>query len=135
MPFELSAKLERRMIMVKKIVETVVGGSIGLLALYVVAHVAYDAGHKMAMAECRYEQLNQKDPQIEREETPEVLPEGAPEKPVRKIGRMGFMAGIGKILSKNGGSVLGRIVQNPDDQKIEMYVDGETFRVDVKPRR
>ena len=41
----------------KGFVGTVVSGAIGLAALYVVGKIAFQAGHDIAEAECRYEQL------------------------------------------------------------------------------
>ena len=41
----------------KSFVNTVVGGMIGLAALYVVGRIAYQAGHDMAEAECRYDEI------------------------------------------------------------------------------
>lgn len=43
--------------MVKSFVKTVVGGAIGLIALYVVGRVAYQAGHDVAVAEQHYNRL------------------------------------------------------------------------------
>ncbi len=41
----------------KGFVGTVVSGAIGLAALYVVGKIAFQAGHDISEAECRYEQL------------------------------------------------------------------------------
>ena len=43
--------------MFKKTVETVVGGAIGLFALYAVARLAYAAGKEVAAAEHHYQSL------------------------------------------------------------------------------
>ena len=41
----------------KGFVGTVLSGAIGLAALYVVGKIAFQAGHDIAKAECKYEQL------------------------------------------------------------------------------
>ncbi len=121
----------------KKFVETVVGGTVGLLALCVVARVAYETGHRMGVTECRYEQMKQvpekERPAVQEPETQEIVPEPveAP-KLARKPNRFGVLSKIGKAVGGRG--VIGRILKNPDEQRVEMYVEGDTFRIDVSPK-
>lgn len=46
--------------MFRKTISTIVGGGIGLFALYAVAKLSYRAGHEMAEAEHRYAALQEK---------------------------------------------------------------------------
>lgn len=121
----------------KKFIETVVGGTVGLLALYVVARVAYETGHRMGVTECQYEQMKQvpekERPAVQEPETQEIVPEPveAP-KLARKPSRFGMLSKIGKAVGGRG--VIGRILKNPDEQRVEMYVEGDTFRIDVSPK-
>lgn len=93
----------------KNFVNTVVGGAVGLIALYAVARIAYSAGYNMAEAEIRYEQLTES-------RDAERIPE-------RKKGVFG-----------KKGSILSRMIRKPEDHKIEAYVDGGELRVNVKPK-
>ena len=121
----------------KKIVQTIVEGTVGLLALYVVARTAYDAGHRMAKAECRYEQLSRKEA-VKSAEAESKDEEPTPE-PVKLIkaparpGWTGVLSKFGKAVCGRG--VIGRILKDPDGQRVEMYVEDDTFRIDVKSRK
>lgn len=125
----------------KGFVGTVVSGAIGLAALYVVGKIAFQAGHDIAEAECRYEQLQRgiehktnksdvivvDDPEETAEKTPEVVPE-------KKQSKLGMLFGLRKILGKKGGSVVGDLLQNPENHVIEACVKGREIHVNVKPR-
>jgi len=125
----------------KGFVGTVVSGAIGLAALYVVGKIAFQAGHDIAEAECRYEQLQRGiDAKTDRKEaivlddsdedakTPaEVVPE-------KKQSKLGMLFGLRKLLSKKGGSVVGDLIQNPEKHVIEACVKGREIHVNVKPR-
>ena len=122
-------------------VGTVVSGAIGLAALYVVGKIAFQAGHDIAEAECRYEQLQRgiehktnksdvivvDDPEETAEETAEVVPE-------KKQSKLGMLFGLRKLLGKKGGSVVGDLLQNPENHVIEACVKGREIHVNVKPR-
>lgn len=126
----------------KGFVGTVVSGAIGLAALYVVGKIAFQAGHDIAEAECRYEQLQRgiehktnksdlivvDDPEETAEETPEVVPEK------KKQSKLGMLFGLRKLLGKKGGSVVGDLLQNPENHVIEACVKGREIHVNVKPR-
>ena len=125
----------------KGFVGTVVSGAIGLAALYVVGKIAFQAGHDIAEAECRYEQLQRgiehktnkgdvivvDDPEETVEETAEVVPE-------KKQSKLGMLFGLRKLLGKKGGSVVGDLLQNPENHVIEACVKGREIHVNVKPR-
>lgn len=125
----------------KGFVGTVVSGAIGLAALYVVGKIAFQAGHDIAEAECRYEQLQRgidrkeakkdaiivEDPVEDTEETAEVVPE-------KKQSKLGMLFGLRKFLGKKGGSVVGDLLQNPENHVIEACVKGREIHVNVKPR-
>ena len=125
----------------KGFVGTVVSGAIGLAALYVVGKIAFQAGHDIAEAECRYEQLQRgiehktnksdvivvDDPEETVEETAEVVPE-------KKQSKLGMLFGLRKLLGKKGSSVVGDLLQNPDKHVIEACVKGREIHVNVKPR-
>lgn len=125
----------------KGFVGTVVSGAIGLAALYVVGRIAFQAGHDIAEAECRYEQLQRgidrkeakkdvivvEDPEENEETTEEVVPE-------KKQSKLGMLFGLRKILGKKGNSVVGDLLQNPENHVIEACVKGREIHVNVKPR-
>lgn len=125
----------------KGFVGTVVSGAIGLAALYVVGKIAFQAGHDIAEAECRYEQLQRgidaktdrkeaivlDDPDEDAEAPAEVVPE-------KKQSKLGMLFGLRKLLGKKGGSVVGDLIQNPENHVIEACVKGREIHVNVKPR-
>lgn len=125
----------------KGFVGTVVSGAIGLAALYVVGKVAFQAGHDIAEAECRYEQLQRgidaktakkdaiviEDPEEAMEEPAEIVPE-------KKQSKIGMLFGLRKMFGKKGTSVVGDLIQNPENHVIEACVKGREIHVNVKPR-
>lgn len=125
----------------KGFVGTVVSGAIGLAALYVVGKIAFQAGHDIAEAECRYEQLqrgidrreSKKDVIVveDPEENEETVEETVPEK---KHSTLGMLFGLRKFLGKKGSSVVGDLIQNPENHVIEACVKGREIHVNVKPR-
>lgn len=125
----------------KGFVGTVVSGAIGLAALYVVGKIAFQAGHDIAEAECRYEQLQRgiehktnKNDVIVVDDPAEDLEETAEEVPEKKQSKLGMLFGLRKLLGKKGGSVVGDLLQNPDKHVIEACVKGREIHVNVKPR-
>lgn len=129
----------------KSFLSTVIGGAIGLAALYVVGKVAYQMGHDMAEAEHRYNEVQKKTEELERpskkedEGTPETTDQAAEETaiavatPIRKQSKLGLMVGLKKMLGKKD-SVLSNLVHNPEAHRLEAFVDGKGLHVDVKPR-
>ena len=129
----------------KGFVGTVLSGAIGLAALYVVGKIAFQAGHDIAEAECKYEQLqrgiNAKTVKTTKPETPDEEEEAdIPEEttdiaiPEKKQSKLGMLFGLRKMLSKKGGSVVGDLIQNPENHVIEACVKGREIHVNVKPR-
>ena len=104
----------------KQFFSTLIGGALGLVALYVVGKVAYQTGYDICDLEHRREELEKEVPTEEKE------PESEPEAPKKK--RLGILNGVKKA------SVISRLIKHPDDHRIEAYVDGEDVQVRIKPR-
>lgn len=128
----------------KRFVETVVSGAIGLAALFVVGKIAFQAGHDFAEVELRYEQLqkgidmkesknetvvvNESNNATESEETqPITVPE-------KKQSKLGMLFGLRKAFGKGGSSVVGNLIRNPENHVIEACVKGREIHVNVKPK-
>lgn len=134
----------------KSFVETVVGGAIGLIALYVVGKVAYQAGKEVAKAECEYEALRQDGRDgtretialhgidangekitkiIERESTEQPVSKHTAKKPCKLSMALNAM----KLLRRKD-SVIGDLVKHPEAHKIEAFVEGDDLRINVRKR-
>lgn len=126
----------------KGFVGTVLSGAIGLAALYVVGKIAFQAGHDIAKAECKYEQLQRgisaktAKPETSDEEEENGTPEETTDMAIseKKQSKLGMLFGLRKMLSKKGGSVVGDLIQNPENHVIEACVKGREIHVNVKPR-
>ena len=126
----------------KGFVGTVLSGAIGLAALYVVGKIAFQAGHDIAEAEYKYEQLQRgisaktAKPESPDEEEETDIPEETTDIaiPEKKQSKLGMLFGLRKMLSKKGGSVVGDLIQNPENHVIEACVKGREIHVNVKPR-
>lgn len=126
----------------KGFVGTVLSGAIGLAALYVVGKIAFQAGHDIAKAECKYEQLQRgisaktAKPETSDEEEENGIPEETTDMAIseKKQSKLGMLFGLRKMLSKKGGSVVGDLIQNPENHVIEACVKGREIHVNVKPR-
>ena len=126
----------------KGFVGTVLSGAIGLAALYVVGKIAFQAGHDIAKAECKYEQLQRgisaktAKPETSDEEEENSIPEETTDMaiPEKKQSKLGMLFGLRKMLSKKGGSVVGDLIQNPENHVIEACLKGREIHVNVKPR-
>lgn len=125
----------------KGFVGTVLSGAIGLAALYVVGKIAFQAGHDIAKAECKYEQLQRGiSAKTAKPETSDEEENGIPEETTdmaiseKKQSKLGMLFGLRKMLSKKGGSVVGDLIQNPENHVIEACVKGREIHVNVKPR-
>lgn len=94
----------------KGFVGTVLSGAIGLAALYVVGKIAFQAGHDIAKAECKYEQLQRgisaktAKPETSDEEEENSIPEETTDMaiPEKKQSKLGMLFGLRKMLSKKG---------------------------------
>lgn len=134
--------------MITSFVKTVVGGTIGLIALYVVGRVAYQAGHDVALAEQHYNRMltdsgkkeiptytenhEAEEPKTSENET-ETEAELVTVKRQSRIAKLVTMLGIGKLASKKD-SVIGKLMRNPEAHRIEAYVDGDEVRVNIRPQ-
>lgn len=126
--------------MIKTFVKTVIGGALGLIALYAVGHVAYQTGRDMARAECRYRALSQPEDDVQPaagitdgEEAADDTTVLMPAAPMRKPGRLGLFAGMRKLFARRQG-VLGRLMQHPEQHQVEAFIEGSEIHVNVKPR-
>lgn len=135
----------------KSFVETVVGGAIGLIALYVVGKVAYQAGKEAAKAECEYAALREKMDGDDTSETvtlhgvnadgekvtetivKESIAQATSNRPAKKSGKLSMALGAMKLFRRKD-SVIGDLVKHPEAHKIEAFVDGEDLRINVRKR-
>ena len=99
---------------------TVVGGALGLLALYVVGKVSYQIGHEMAEVEHHYDEVPKEPDKKEEDDISEVVESDVPAKKPNKIG---MIAGLKKIFH-NKPSILSDIIRHPDEQRLEAFIDG-----------
>ena len=121
----------------KSIVSTLIGGAIGLAALYVVGRIAYRAGRDVAEAEHRRAAADANDNQEAPEEEGAVGGAGEDTEtaaPAKKQGRLRMLLGLGKMFRKSGASVIGDLVQNPENHVVEACIKGREIHVNVKPR-
>jgi hypothetical protein len=126
--------------MFKKIVETLVGGAIGLTALYVVAKVSFTAGMDVAEAEFRRDAAPlQKDApddipdqSEEVDEVEEVPDRTVPERPQNKLE---MLLGFRKLLGRKNRSVLGGLVNDPEDHTLEAYINEGEVHINIKRRK
>lgn len=129
--------------MFRKMVETFISGAIGLAALYVVAKVAYEAGHDMAEVERRFEEQyggesnggkaeEDSEPNGAAQETNETTKrQVAPAKP----SKLGMFLSIRKFFGKGPASVLGGLMNNPEDHQLEAYMQQGEVHINIKKRR
>lgn len=131
----------------KEFVKTVVGGMIGIAALYVVGKIAFQAGRDVGEMECRYRAMEKKvrasvqkdeNKEEEAEETttadePEAEEDDVLEEKPKKQGLFGMAWGIRRMTKKKD-SVLGNLIHHPETHRIEAFVQGEELHVNVKPR-
>lgn len=130
----------------KEFVKTVVGGMIGIAALYVVGKIAFQAGHDVGEMECRYRAMEKKvqasvpddKENEEAEETTtaeesEAEEDNVLEEKPKKQGLFRMAWGIRRMAKKKD-SVLGNLIHHPEAHRIEAFVQGEELHVNVKPR-
>ena len=129
----------------KTFVETVVGGAIGLIALYVVSKVAFQAGRELATAECAYKELQKKTTENDEKEKTEDSSPSEPDEtepardgiilePVsKKPGKLSIALAAAKFFRQKD-SVIGNLIKHPEANKIEAFVDGEDIHIDVRKR-
>lgn len=126
----------------KGFVSTLIGGALGIAALYAVGKIAFHAGYDIAEAETRYEQFcketekkqNQDVNDIQESSTCEEAVKAEEPKEKKGRGKLGMLFGLRKMFSKNGGSVIGNLLKNPENHVIEACVKGREIHVNVKPK-
>lgn len=141
--------------MFTKIATNVVGGAISLIALYVVAKLAYKAGTDVTNMENRYNTMAEKTALMEKKvkqlesSKKEALNEGHEEvltkseepeemeivKPVRvekKGGLLGHLKGMAGIGGK--ASVLKDLIRDPEGHRMEACVNGDAVDIRIQKR-
>lgn len=135
--------------MLKKAAETLIGGALGLIALYVVGKVAYQAGKEVAREECRFQAMQAENNQRVRETASEAIEASSAEDveiktetamvPVatpapiqrKKKSKLSLLFSAGRILG-NKRSVIGNLVRSPEDHKFEAFVEGDELQIHVR---
>lgn len=130
--------------MFKKIAETIVAGAIGMIALYTMGTIAYHAGQNVAREECRYHAMRRANERMKSVEHPDALPEetnsekdltvvegGAIPLSRKKQDKLGLFFGARQLL-RNRRSVIGNLIQSPEDHKFEAFVQGDELQIHVK---
>jgi len=126
----------------KHFVGAMVGGTISIIALYVVARVAYRAGQEVAREECRYQNLRKESDRMEQAASDsKIIQVDAPKKEDTAIiphssSKKNRMDGILKVIGifSRKSKVLGHLVDDPEDHKIEAFVEGEDIHINVRRR-
>lgn len=106
----------------RKMIGTIVEGTIGILALYVVGHIAFAAGKELGEAEQKYAALQEK---INQENSNGVEIATIPEKKTL-IG-----TGVKSLIFRNI-PIVGKMLDKPEDHKIEAFVENGGIHIDVK---
>ena len=107
--------------MLNSFVKTLIGGAIGIGALYVVGKIAYKAGYDMAETECRYNAMERKltaakVKKVEEETVPEeAVVEEEEEILVPEVKKPGILKTLLR-LRKNKDSVIGNVLENNEIQ-------------------
>ena len=100
--------------MMKKMIGTIMEGTFGILALYVVGHITFAAGKELGRAEEEYRILTEQIREIEK-----TNEKGEVSAPVKKQ----TLAGTGmKSLIFRNIPVVGKLLDKPEEHKVEAYV-------------
>jgi hypothetical protein len=102
--------------MFRKIIGTIVGGVVGLGALYLVAKVAYAEGYEAA------QETAAPDEKIPREENP------------KKVGKLGLLMGLRKM-GRSKKTILSDLANNPEDYKLEAYISGGEAHLTISKKQ
>ena len=111
--------------MLLKILKTIVGGAVGIAALVVVGKIAYAAGQEAA-EEARHA-----------EKAPKSEAGGIavdPPVPVKGPGKLGMMMGLKRLITGKKSSAIGDFVANPEDHKMEAYIEGGEIVLRIKKK-
>ena len=106
----------------RKMIGTIVEGAIGILALYVVGHITFAAGKELGEAEQKYAALQERIDHGNSNRT-EIAP--IPEKKTL-IG-----TGVKSLIFRNI-PIVGKMLDKPEDHKIEAFVENGGIHIDVK---
>lgn len=133
--------------MFKKVAETLIGGALGAVALYVVGKLSYQAGQEVAREECRYNAMRRAtakshekvtppacgtEETVEPKETAIIPVDTVSEyRPRKKQSKLGLILGARKLFG-NRKSILGNLVHDPEAHKFEAYVEGDELQIHVK---
>lgn len=122
----------------KSFVSTVVGGTIGLIALYVVGRVAFQAGREVERAEQHYENVQRKTKEIAAkndisEEPEEQTLDSEEGNPLKLTDKIGLIFGL-KRRTSNNESVIGKLIHTPEAHRIEAFIEGDELKLNVKPK-
>ena len=128
--------------MFKKVAETLIGGALGALALYVVGRVAYQAGQEVAREKCRYNAMRRANAKqrekvassaSEAEKTSAIIPVDTitEYRSRKKQSKLGLLLGARKLFG-NRESILGNLVHDPEAHKFEAFVAGDELQIHVK---
>lgn len=121
--------------------KTILGGAVGLAALYVVGRTAYLAGKDVAREEERLRALQASaageeatpeagtPEEVEREE----LAETEAVEPVRKPSKLSMLLGLRRVLSRKN-SIVGNLFRHPEAHKIEAFVERDGLHIRVRER-
>ncbi len=106
----------------RKMIGTIVEGAVGILALYVVGHITFAAGKELGEAEQKYAALQEK---INQGNSNGVEIATIPEKKTL-IG-----TGVKSLIFRNI-PIVGKMLDKPEDHKIEAFVENGGIHIDVK---
>ncbi|MEG1514918.1 MAG: hypothetical protein RSD95_08555 [Clostridia bacterium] len=135
--------------MLKNLAETLIGGAIGAVALYVVGRFAYQAGQEVAREECRYNAMRSANEERREKVDPPTCEQQAVAKPQeaaivprpvvteylprKKQSKMELLFGARKLFGDRK-SILGDLVHDPEAHKFEAFVEGDELQIHVKRR-
>lgn len=125
----------------KGFLSAVVGGVIGLAALYAAARLGYRAGREITELEHKYRELSEKAEALKQTSPGEGGEdagnadgkEEATSPSHSQAGKPGLFLSIKRLMGRKR-SALGNIIRHPEAHRIEAYMQGEELRVSVKPR-
>lgn len=128
----------------KSFIGVVVGGAIGLIALYAVGKMAYQAGHDTAELEHQNSEMRKRLAQLEGtdkdDNRADVEPVDSSEQTetetapvIRKPSKIGMLMGIRSLLKKKE-SVIGKLLNHPEAHRIEAFLEGDELKVSVRPK-
>ena len=124
--------------MFKKAVETIVGGAVGVVALFVVAKVAYTVGQEITDVEHRYNDLASRSKKLaaleNAAEKDVALVADAPPMLPKRRSTLGMLTGLKGIFGKGAPSVMGDFVSSPEEHKLEAYIHEGEIRIDIKKK-